>query len=105
MRLLLLLAITVLAMALSPEPVPTCSVPDITLKDLPISLNEIQTFNINDIFKGYNLNYTLVGAPNFVFLREKFRLFKSQNISQAGLKSYHMDHEGNQWGRKLVTVS
>lgn len=32
-------------------------------------------------------------------------MFKSQNVTQPGLKSYHMDHSGNQWGSKLVTVS
>lgn len=61
MKLILLLSIVIVALAISPEPIPTCSQPDITLKDLPISPFEIQTFNLNDIFKGYNLNYTLVG--------------------------------------------
>lgn len=39
MRLLLLLSIIVLSLAISPEPVPTCSRPDITLKDFPITVN------------------------------------------------------------------
>ncbi len=69
MKLLLLLSIIALASCISPEPVPTCSKPDVHLKDCPISLNEMQTFNVNDIFKGYNLNYTLNGAPDFVYLR------------------------------------
>lgn len=69
MKHILLLSIIVLAFGLSPEPVPTCNVPHITLKDLPISLNEVQSFNVNDIFKGYNLNYSLIGAPSFAFLR------------------------------------
>jgi hypothetical protein len=105
MKLILLLSIVVLALTISPEPVPTCNVPHFTLKDFPISLNEIQNFNANDIFQGYNLNYSLIGAPNFVFMRDKFKLFKTQNTSQPGLKNYHLDHEGNQWGKKLVTVS
>lgn len=92
MRLLLLLSIIVIAFAISPEPVPTCSRPDITLKDLPISPYETQSFNINDNFKGYNLQYTLIGQPDFVSLRPKFELFKSQNIPQPGFKSFHMDH-------------
>lgn len=69
MKLILLLSIVVLLSAMSPEPVPTCSTPQIKLKDLPISLNEIQTFNANELFKGYNLNYSLVGAPDFVYMR------------------------------------
>lgn len=105
MRQLVLLSLIVIAIAISPEPVPTCSRPHVVLKDLPISPNEIQSFNMNDIFKGYNLNYQLIGAPNFVHLRNKFELFKSQKISQPGLKSFHMDHEDNHWGHKLVTLS
>ena len=69
MKLFILLAIVVLAYSISPEPVPTCSTPHITLKDFPISLQETQSFNANDIFRGYNLNYSLIGAPNFVFMR------------------------------------
>lgn len=105
MKLLLLLSIIILAFSLSPEPVPTCSVPDVTLKDFPISIDEIQSFNANEIFTGYNLNFTLVGAPDFVLLRDKFKLYKSQNITQKGFKNYHLDHEKNTWGKKLVTVS
>lgn len=69
MKLLLLLSIVVLACTISPEPLATCSMPDSIMRDFPISLNEIQTLNVNDIFKGYNLNYTLTGAPDFVNLR------------------------------------
>jgi len=57
MKLFLLLSIVIVAFAISPEPIPTCSRPDVTLKDLPISPDEMQHFNLNDIFKGYNLNY------------------------------------------------
>lgn len=105
MRLILLLSLVVIALCLSPEPVPTCSAPHITLKDLPISLNEIQTFNPNEMFHGYNLNYTLLGNPDFVNIRDKFKLFKTQNITQKGLKNFHMDHQDNHWGPKLVTLS
>lgn len=105
MKLVLLLSIIVLVLTISPEPVPTCSRPDITLKDLPISLKEVQHFNLNDIFKGYNLNYSLIGAPEWVHLRNKFELFKSQKLPQSGFKSFHMDHDQNQWGHKLVTLS
>jgi len=93
MRQIFLLSILiVIVFSISPEPVPTCSKPDITLKDLPISPFEVQSFNLNDIFKGYNLNYQLIGNPDFVTLRNKFELYKRQNISQPGLKSFHMDH-------------
>ncbi len=105
MKLLLLLSFLVLAMTISPEPVPTCSKPDIAMKDMPISPSEVQSYNLNEIFKGYNLNYSLVGAPSFVHLRSKFHLHKSQNISQPGLKSEHMEHVDNHWGSKLVTLS
>ncbi len=60
---------------------------------------------MNDFFRGYNLNYTLLGNPDWASLRPKFYKAKSQNISQPGLKSYHMDHLDNYWGPKLVTLS
>jgi hypothetical protein len=46
-----------------------------------------------------------VGAPDFVYMREKFKLFKATAKDQTGLKSYHLDHEENHWGKKLVTIS
>jgi len=91
-HIFLLSLLIVIAFSISPEPLPTCSKPHITLKDLPISPFEVQSFNMNDIFKGYNLNYQLFGQPDFVMLRNKFELYKRQNISQPGLKSFHMDH-------------
>jgi len=105
MKLFLLLSVVIVVYTISSEPVPTCSSPYIGFRDFPISLNEIQQFNANEIFKGYNLNYTLINAPDFVYMREKFKLYKSQNISQPGLINFHMDHEDNHWGKKLVTIS
>ncbi len=61
MKVFLVLSLLIVAIAISPEPIPSCSRPNITLKDLPISPNEMQTYNLNDIFKGYNINYTLIG--------------------------------------------
>ena len=77
MKLILLLSIAILSLALSPEPVPTCNVPQITLKEFPITINEIQHFNANDFFKGYNLNYSLIDAPSFVYMRDKFKIVKT----------------------------
>jgi hypothetical protein len=51
------------------------------------------------------LNYTLLGNPDFVSIRDKFKLFKSQSLPQKGLKNFHMDHQDNHWGPKLVTLS
>jgi hypothetical protein len=65
----------------------------------------MQTFNLNDMFKGYNLNFSLIGNPDWATLRPKFYKAKSQNISQPGFKNYHLDHIDNRWGPKLVTVS
>jgi hypothetical protein len=73
--------------------------------DFPISLQETQTFNPNELFKGYNLRYELLNGPDFVYLRDKFKLTKTQDKPQPGFKSYHFDHEKNSWGTKLVTIS
>lgn len=71
-----------------------------------MSVNEIQTFNVNDLFTGFNLDFNLSStAPDFVQLTEKTVLVKTQDIQQPGLKSYHFDHMGNTWGRNLITIS
>ncbi len=63
----LLLASTLLAY--SPEPIPICQQPSVNLKDLPISLFETQTFNMNDFFYGLNLEFNLSETtPDFVRL-------------------------------------
>lgn len=44
-------------------------------------------------------------APNFAHLNQKSDLVKKFNTSQPGLKSYHFDHNGNAWGKTLITLS
>lgn len=67
---LLCLALLLTLSAASKVPVPTCSSPKTPLLDLPISINEVQSWNLNDIFSGYNLNITIPSSkPEFVFLR------------------------------------
>ena len=104
--LLVAVLLLTLGTALSPEPIPSCSVPKIQLKDLPVSVNEIQSFNVNDLFTGFNLDFELSSsAPDFVRLKEKTVQVKTHDIEQVGLKSYHLDHRGNSWGRNLMTLS
>ena len=55
--LLVTVLLVTLGAGLSPEPIPTCSTPKIELRNLPVSLNEIQTFNVNDLFTGFNLDF------------------------------------------------
>ena len=94
------------AMALSPEPAPTCSPPTVFFKEFPITLNEIQTFNVDDLFTGFNLQYNLSSsAPDFVHFRDKFKLTHSTPYPQKGLTSYHLEHRGNEWGKELITLS
>ena len=38
-------------------------------------------------------------------LRNKTTLVKAHDVEQIGLKSYHLDHMGNRWGRNLMTLS
>lgn len=104
--LLVAVLLLVAAAGLSPEPIPSCSTPNIVLQDLPVSLNEIQSFNVNDIFTGFNLDFELSSTtPDFVYLRAKTELYKSFDTQQPGLKSHHLEHNGNNWGRHLITLS
>jgi len=91
--------------AASKAPVPTCNAPDVTLGQFPISLHETQTYNMNDIFTGYNLNMSIPVKPNFVYIREKLVKTQESLKAQPGLRNYHLDHNGNKWGNTLVTIS
>lgn len=73
--------------------------------DFPISLQEVQTYNMNNIFSGYNLNITVPQAPKFVYLRDKMVKTKDYPKMQGGLKNYHLGHNGNEWGDTLITLS
>lgn len=104
----LLLGLALLLTVVSPAskaPVPTCNSPKINLLDFPISLHETQTYNMNDIFSGYNLNLTIPTKPSFVNIREKISKLKDFPRQQPGLRNYHLDHNGNNWGNTLVTLS
>lgn len=110
MKYLLVTVITCLLasslLAYSPEPVPICQQPSVHLKSLPISLHEMQTYNMNDFFYGLNLEFNLSeSAPDFVRLSQKLRLNKNQSILQTGLKNYHLEHRENSWGNNLITLS
>jgi hypothetical protein len=80
------------ASSLSPEPLAVCTSPTAEFNDFPISLQETQSFNPNEMFRGYNLRYELLNPPDFVYIRDKMKLTKTQEKQQPGLKSYHFDH-------------
>ena len=54
------LSVTVMG---SKVPIPVCNAPRVALNDLPISLDETQTFNMNDIFSGYNVRLSIDQKP------------------------------------------
>jgi hypothetical protein len=57
---MMLLVIGLLAIAMASKiPLPTCNAPKLALSSLPITLDETQTYNMNDIFSGYNLKLTI----------------------------------------------
>lgn len=102
---LILAALLLSLAAASVAPVPTCNSPRIALQDLPISLRETQSFDLNDFFSGYNLNFSVITKPEFVFLRDKLTTLKQTPKNQSGLRNYHLASEGNSWGATLVTLS
>lgn len=102
---LLVLAAVLCAVLASKVPIPTCNSPKVTFNDFPISLQETQSFNMNDYFSGYNLKITIPNRQDFVYLREKVTKLKTQAKNQSGLRNYHFAHNGNAWGSSLVTLS
>lgn len=54
---------------LSPEPVPHCSYPKYAASEFPITLHEVQKFNLDEYFTGFNLEFNLTSSrPDFVYL-------------------------------------
>jgi hypothetical protein len=64
-----LIAIGLLALGLSitvsasRTPLPSCNAPLLAETTLPITLDETQTYNMNDLFSGYNLRLTIESKP------------------------------------------
>jgi hypothetical protein len=66
----------------------------------------VQLYNLDDYFTGFNLEFNLSSsAPDFVRLKQKTEVVRNFNKTQPGLKSYHLDHNGNEWGKNLITLS
>lgn len=72
-------------------PLPTCSGPKYGSQDLPISLQEVQTFRMDDLFTGYNLNFSIPNQPNFVQFRPKLTEIDSLLRNMDGLHAYHYE--------------
>ncbi len=67
--LFLALLLIGIGFANSPEPVPSCTAPRFQMSDIPISLNEVQSYNLDEYFTGFNLEFNLSStAPDFVYL-------------------------------------
>jgi hypothetical protein len=47
----------------SKVPIPVCNAPKVGLNNLPITLDETQTYNMNDIFSGYNIKLSIQSKP------------------------------------------
>jgi hypothetical protein len=69
--------------------------------------NESAILNLDSLFDGYNLNFSLQGHQEWsksITLSEKRRLLKKEmpNNPLVGLKSYHLEKIGNSWGTSFV---
>jgi len=77
--LLLIASFAIVALS-SRAPVPTCNSPREGYIDLPISLQETQSFNLDDMFSGYNLAFSIPNKNNYTYIRDKFKLIKENNF-------------------------
>jgi hypothetical protein len=59
---------------------------------MPASLDELQLFNMNDIFRGYNLKFNIQNAPTFAKLKETIKKVNNTEKIQSGLKSCQVEH-------------
>jgi len=103
--LLLLALLSVQILSISRAPIATCNSPRQGMIELPISLQETQSFNLDDMFSGYNLAFSIPNQNNYTYLRSKLSTLKSKSVPQPGLTNYHIGGEQNGWGNTLVTLS
>ncbi len=61
---------------------------------------------MDNYFTGFNLDFNLSSdAPAFVYLTDKTDVVRNFRTLQPGLKSHHLDHYNNSWGKTLITLS
>jgi hypothetical protein len=104
-----LLLVGIVGLGLCNAPTPNCTV-GAFWKMLPITQFENSRLNLDDMIKGFNLEYSIEDATDlpFVQLQSKFSQNAQQNLIDdplTGLKSYHLNHIGNGWGTGFIALT
>ena len=106
-NLVFLALIITLAAAIAPAP--KCK-PNLYYRTLPLIADEAAILNLDTIFSGYNLDFTLEGADEwkqYISMSEKMHLNKEEipDTPMLGLKSHHLQRVGNSWGSAFIVLS
>jgi hypothetical protein len=100
--------IATLLSTLRSAPLPQCQT-SAFYSTLPLTPDESSILNLDSIFGGYNLNYSLEADPNvlkYLTLGSKTRKLKQEfpDVPLSGLKSYHLQKIGNGWGQRFIAL-
>ena len=103
---LLLAALLSVSWAIS---LPQCQVGSFYLT-LPLTPSETHIVNLDQLFTGYNLNYTSNIPPDIlphtkITRKETPNEAINPDVPMLGLKTYHLDHIGNSWGPRFITLT
>ena len=74
---------------------------------LPLIADESAILNLDSLFDGYNLDYSLQGSEEwkqYLKLGEKMHLNKQEipEVPLLGIKSHHLQRLGNSWGPSFI---
>lgn len=76
---------------------------------LPLIGEEAAILKLDQIFRGYNLEYSLEGEEewkDYIKMGEKIRLQKKEvpDVPMLGLKTHHLHNIGNSWGTSFIVM-
>lgn len=89
-------------------PTPNCS-RGFFYQTLPITPNELIRYDLDDLFTGFNVDFTLADASSYDFINisNKLPINAEQTLVDelVGLKSVHMEEAGNEWGNGFIALT
>ena len=89
-------------------PTPNCST-GFFYQTLPITPNELVRYDLDDLFTGFNVDFTLTDASSYDFINisKKLAINAEQTLIDelVGLKSVHIEEAGNEWGNGFIALT
>ena len=98
LRTVFFCTLLVFACSIARVPTPFC-VSRPMVKELTLSPNELISFDMANLFAGYNLNISLLTKHEMATMTNKFLELDRKNAHLPNLISHYVEHKGNTWGK------